>query len=768
MKKRSSILLLLLIFFLWIPEGIALTKRGLIIGISDYEPPKGEKVAPNGRLWINLDGTQNDAKSMMEMMVSKYGFERNNIQFVTKRDQTTRAALLHAFENLVAQSQKGDIVFIYYAGHGSQVKNSLSPEVDKRDETIVPSDAYKGVADIRDKELNDIYSRLIQKGILLTIIFDSCNSGSANRELLQPNAPKVRMVQPLLREEDDVKDPHHVKTFVNLKEKGALFISASQDFQLAKEYTDKKGTKYGAFTFCLLKAMQASSPANTALEIFQKAKSIMLYNNVPKQDPVIEGNAKRLGSPLFGTKIGQLDANNKLVVYQKDGGKVLLDGGFALGVQPGAILVKVNENGQKEAGVKLIVKEMTNINRSVCEMVSGNVDDLRIGSLFQLEAWSAGNSPNLNVWFSPMAMSTEELQDHYTKVQQFCQKSNITLIKEPMEQLPTYSLLPTKEQWVLKNSCGKAIKITSIEEKVLSDALAELKKESCGEDSEEYLLLALPLAKETSDLLSQGFGALNSTVTYDQDETSDYLLGAFPDEQGGIRYAWVQPNRNEDSPYPVRSSFVDGNKKSRDLYESLYKEAMRLGRISGWLNLPNPPNTASFPYELALVNAATQKEVYNGDEVKEGDVYGLALVKNPELFKEWNRKHRYIYVFGIDNSGELQLYFPLFGSSVENNTKTLTYQKNKFVDRVMLGQERLFEITPPYGLDSFMLISTEDPIDNPEVMQDHQKMRAASSMSPLFELIKGSVVGSDRGAGDGKALPTNWNIQRISVKTVAK
>ena len=89
-----------------------------------------------------------------------------------------------------------------YAGHGSQVANSKSSEPDKKDETIVPSDACKGTPDIRDKEIKKIFNEVLDRGVVLTLVFDCCHSGSIARGMPRPE--KTRFLEPDPR---DVADP---------------------------------------------------------------------------------------------------------------------------------------------------------------------------------------------------------------------------------------------------------------------------------------------------------------------------------------------------------------------------------------------------------------------------------------------------------------------------------------------------------------------------------------------------------------------------------
>jgi Caspase domain len=132
----------------------AQNKNALIIGIDNYTPPPGYNPPATEvlRNIPNLAGCKNDALSIVSLIRSKFEFHEENIDTLFDQE-ATRVNFLSGIKKLLDKSTRGDVAFIYYAGHGSQVYNSMSKESDKKDETIVPSDAWKeGVSDIRDKE----------------------------------------------------------------------------------------------------------------------------------------------------------------------------------------------------------------------------------------------------------------------------------------------------------------------------------------------------------------------------------------------------------------------------------------------------------------------------------------------------------------------------------------------------------------------------------------------------------------------------------------
>jgi len=134
----------------------AQTRRAFLVGINNYKP-KGEVNRHLCRKkWKNLCGCINDVEAIKGMLISRFYFKEKNIHLL-KNEKATRDNILSGIETyLIKEAVPGDVCVFYFAGHGSQVKNSKSNEPDKKDETLVPADWYRGVGDIRDKELKKV------------------------------------------------------------------------------------------------------------------------------------------------------------------------------------------------------------------------------------------------------------------------------------------------------------------------------------------------------------------------------------------------------------------------------------------------------------------------------------------------------------------------------------------------------------------------------------------------------------------------------------
>ena len=261
------------------------TRRALLIGIDRYVPPKppsgqtGSTImtfAAGGRGdWSDLDGAVNDVDALQQILTARYGFKREDIRVLRNFEATRDRILSETKKWLIDAAAPGDVSFFFYAGHGSQVKNSRTEEADGLDESIVPSDANKGVPDIRDKELAGVFGGAVDKKLRLTVIFDSCHSGSIGRGA--PKPIRFRFLQPDNR---DVADPSRPAA---PESRGALVFSAAQDYELAAETRDEEDRPHGLFSWALLKTLRSMPVNQSAERVLLQVRALMQSGRHPAE-----------------------------------------------------------------------------------------------------------------------------------------------------------------------------------------------------------------------------------------------------------------------------------------------------------------------------------------------------------------------------------------------------------------------------------------------------------------------------------------------------
>jgi metacaspase-1 len=144
-------------------------KLALLIGINYYNT--GAK----------LRGCINDVLDMEDYLLSN-GFE---ISLLIDQDITgsyngcpTKSNILSEMKKLVARATAGDMLYIHFSGHGTQINDVTNDESDIMDEAICPVD-YTTEGIIVDDELHEILVTNLPTDVKLRVVFDSCHSGSA-------------------------------------------------------------------------------------------------------------------------------------------------------------------------------------------------------------------------------------------------------------------------------------------------------------------------------------------------------------------------------------------------------------------------------------------------------------------------------------------------------------------------------------------------------------------------------------------------------------
>lgn len=136
-------------------------KKALLIGINyigtDHE----------------LNGCIDDTERMKTFLETK-GFNNFDIMTDLTNINPTRINILNKIKNLIHNSVEGDLLFIYFSGHGSYTYDLNGDEEDGNDEVIISSDLKYVV----DDEIKDILNKFSKKNVSIIGMFDSCHSGT--------------------------------------------------------------------------------------------------------------------------------------------------------------------------------------------------------------------------------------------------------------------------------------------------------------------------------------------------------------------------------------------------------------------------------------------------------------------------------------------------------------------------------------------------------------------------------------------------------------
>lgn len=746
--KFSLILLAALLAGSTIASAQALPRRrALLIGINDYTAsklgPRPRQMAEPDRDWADLTGTVNDVTAMQEMLVLVHGFDRAGILTLTDQGATRRAILQAIEQHLLKDARKGDVLLFYYSGHGSQVRNSRSDEPDRMDESIVPADSRIGARDIRDKELRPLFNRILERGARLTIVLDKCHSASGVRGLATGMRP--RSVTPDLH---DVADP---TIEARPEQRGALVLAASQDFSKAWETVDDNGIKHGAFSWAWLRAMRDAPAGEPAVDTFLRAQA-RLRGETPFQEPVLEGNDEARFTPFLGGRTDRrADRTVVGVARVRDDGTVVLQGGWAHGLAVGSGLRVISD---RNINSTLTVTSIQGLGRSEARMTGGRAmpQSIQPGSLLEVVGWAAPSVRPLRVWMPRVSGSVGALADVARKMAGEAAKRGLRWVPDPLDVTPTHLLRRGAAGWELLGP-------RSAVEQIGDDAAAVAAVARIPSGSS--LFVQFPALAMMTEGIDVGAGTdREGIVPAARAEEADYILvGRWQERR--LEYAWLRPavtsSGRRRSALPFRTKWVAEDERDgtlRDSVASLRDAVLRLRRIHGWQQLESPSG-GRFAYRLALRRKSNQDLVREPVVIGE-EVYQLTLRTATPLGPKV--ASRYVYVFVIDSDGKSTLLLPEGGGgSVENR-----FPLSGSPAEIPLTE---FEVSPPYGVDTYFLLTADEPLPNPWILE-WSGVRAAPPAAPsaLEQLLL--LTGSSARA-PGIATPANWSLEKAVFESVS-
>ena len=697
----------------------AVHRRAVLIGINDYTAshlPPGEKAPAPGRDWSDLDGAVNDAKAMRELLIARKHFAPSDIVMLTDQEATGAAILAAIDKHLVAAAKKDDVVLFYYSGHGSQVLNTCSDEPDRMDESLVPADSRRGADDIRDKQLRKRFNSILDRGAQLTIVLDSCHSGSGTR-----GDGRFRGVA---TDQRDVADPPDGPRPEN---RGALVLSATQDFDLAYEMK-ADGVIHGAFSWALARAIRDGDDSESASRTFLRAAAWLRVKQ-PSQVPGIAGSDAAKRRPFAGIagSGGSRSAGPAVIAVQnsRPGGEYDINGGWVNGLTVGS------ELRLSDGATSLEVTSLTGLSHAVARVkTKTRATALEPGTLLEIATWAPPPGEPLRVCVPRGGADAVSLA---RAMQAEVSSRRIHWIDDPTEVTPDCQLRP-------------------------GASLASIAPDAT-------LFVPLPVSGQIADAL----GSVEGVEIVENERDAEYVLvgrlGA-----ADVEYAWIRPGvtaeEGRNSPLPARSAWIAASRE--DTVLTLREIVTRLERVHGWHDLQSPPGPVA-RYELAIRHHGDGALVDDGTLIG-GNRYQLVLrarenISTPVLT-------HYIYVFVIDCNGNGVLLFPSPNAgSVENRLPIAVRASEPLPNppqEIPLGIDESFMITEPFGVDTYFVLVTGEPLGCLACLE-FDGVRGPKAQTPhsgLEHLLAATARGGGGEPSDEVSTPPTWSLDKVVFTSV--
>jgi Caspase domain len=764
-------------------------RRALVVGISNYvtgpnrKPavktarPVVTRIMPSGSTlrapgtFGDLPAAVNDANAFADLL-SGYEFQTANVK-VLRNEQATGQEVLDNFEKVLIDpsSCREDVSVFYYSGHGSQIRNAAKVRMedpDPYDRTLVTYDAVEGVPDVRSKELVRLYKKAVDKGIYLTVVLDSCQSGGLSRGAADLSA-RVRAIGEDPRVVDDVGlldaegKPLDLARQKNTgRSPPVLFLLAATETEKAEEHGD-----HGDFTKALLDKLP-SHPDRAAIgDVFSDVRAAVaaLRND---QHPQIDGDGRK-DRDLFGDPADVMSGMIARSISGLNGaGALTLDKGRVAGLYEGCELVGATPN---VAAVHLTVTK-ANAATSEAELRAGGPVRIPASSRFRLVHWVVPQKNITAFYYEKNAPSAAELAQAVDAVAELAAGTKVIAD-------PTVAAGPgvvSQVWWIgsgwrlMDGSPGKGRDLG----RTLDAAVVQ---RSVPPGAAVYVNFPLPAEAVSKVVL--GKGTENDAVEVQSFAEAGFapiyvLAGRWNAAARGIEYAWVRPGVTEEDQggmnLPVHTLWLAAD--DPQLSEELTVRALKLHRIHSWLTLSSPPGggdaTEPFPYGLELRKVGTSEVLKQGEShTTKGEEYKAWITADPAKLKAITDKgrvvSRWLYVLSIDREGTIEVVAPPSGSNVGN----FRPEKGKDPEPEMplTGQEWDFRVGKPFGLDTYILLTTDEELDPGSLAASGVVSRGEGkgSNNPLGNLL--TNLGT-RNRGSDKPVPTTWSVQKVTVKSV--
>jgi hypothetical protein len=695
-------------------------------------------------------------------LLLKAGFASGNVTRL-KNEEASRDAILAAIRRvLIDDVQPGDVRVFYYSGHGSQQVNSLSHERDKLDETLVPADSVQGARDIRDKEIGKILDESLDRGAVLTAIFDSCNSGSITRGP-QDDGARIRALPPDLRDAADPSEP------VPPEERGALIFAAAQDNESARELKDRNR---GAFTAALEEALGRPGAENEpASRVLLRVRA--LIQKYSTQIPVLKGSLQRQRATLFDAQPAVIDEQAVVTVHPAESG-FRVDAGTALGL---GVLSRLTKSQDATHGkVVLEVSEVDGLGHASAKLLDGRTEDVADGDTFTVTSWAPPPGFGLLVSLPP-EVDDARFNELTAQIRRLRASNAVTWVEDPAARpsathvlewvaSPSPDLKVERWLWRLTGPDGRSSLFDSVPP---AQAFAAKGEHPARLTTKPRVYSELPLPHSLHAALRKEWkpGARVQAVfekAGPQYRVSGRLLN------GAAAFALVRamsPKNPLSARMPERTDFYAA-KPDGSVAAALISDAARLARSYGWLSLRSKPEDDSrFPWRLALYNTASH-ELVSGDgaSVRGSEIYGLALQADAKALQRTDIEPRWVYVFSLDSAGRRTLLWPTrSGGDVENFVPGRGEERKETI----VLTERLFRIDPPFGTDTYFLLASTTKLPDTSLL-DEEAVRTRGSRSGGIDALPLDLLGSITQRTRAASLlpqPEHWTIAQLPVRSEA-
>lgn len=366
----------------------ASTIHALLIGIDGYKP---------NRLYKNLNGAVRDINLVETYLKRDLQIPPERIHKLTApnpedtvllearsaQSEPTYENIVNAFKDITKTAQPGEQVYIHYAGHGGRATtiypNLKRGDREQNDEAIVPmdiGDTEEGRY-LRDVEMTTLLKKMTDKGLIVTLILDSCHSGGATRgdaeirsgaqtdTLKRTSESLVASREELERNWLEETGHHGMSVAGSPHARKYVLLAACRPNEYAYEYSPSSGTeKHGALTYWMIDTLASAARSGQPLtyKLLHDRVNAQIQSKFSQQIPMILGESDRR---VFGSDQWTTPLTVSVIKVVSDT-QIMLNAGQAQGLSKGTrfSIYPLNTTDFTDQTRQVAIVELTRVDAS--------------------------------------------------------------------------------------------------------------------------------------------------------------------------------------------------------------------------------------------------------------------------------------------------------------------------------------------------------------------------------------------------------------------
>ena len=267
-----------------------MANRALCVGINDYPIPD-----------MDLKGCVNDAEAWASALASHFDFNKSDVTVLLNK-AATKKRIRKELDGLLRGASRGDVLVFTNSSHGTYIADTDGDE--KRfDEAMCPWDCETNL--LVDDELRELFDGL-PTGVRLTVVSDSCHSGSVTRAaepMPTPDDRRRRFMNPRLLNKAVLAaaEAHTARSSRREKRPESvmkeILVTGCTDRQYSFDAVID-GKYHGAMTFHALKALEEAG-WDTTYTAWVARTNELVHDAEYEQDPQLEGKTAMKDNKVF-------------------------------------------------------------------------------------------------------------------------------------------------------------------------------------------------------------------------------------------------------------------------------------------------------------------------------------------------------------------------------------------------------------------------------------------------------------------------------------